>query len=115
MIDGPRFYRLKPDHSVEPVADAVEWGKAWEAERRVDLTELAPGISVSTVFLGIDHNWSGKGRPVLFETMTFDDYGGGDCWRWSTWDEAIAGHARAVAELTKKLVSRWAAEAKPRP
>lgn len=26
---------------------------------------------ISTVFLGIDHNFLGKGGPILFETMVF--------------------------------------------
>ena len=53
---------------------------------------------VSTVWLGLDHNWGG-GEPLLFETMSF---GGGEQqgdsqWRWSTEDAARAGHAEIVA------------------
>lgn len=63
---------------------------------RVALTPIAPKVEVSTVFLGLDHNW-GIGPPLLFETMIFggvhDEYQE----RYSIWDEAEAGHARAVA------------------
>lgn len=51
---------------------------------------------VSTVFLGLDHNWNEGNRPLLFETMVFpnDSDSSEDelCERYSTWDEALAGH-----------------------
>jgi hypothetical protein len=112
----PRFYRLNPDHSVTPLDDggpideqvlrawAAEWGST---DRRVAFDVVAPGIEVSTVFLGVDHNYFG-GPPLLFETMVFDDYGGGDCRRWPTWAGAVNGHRQLVVELTKRTVSQWA-------
>ncbi len=53
-------------------------------------------VVVSTVFLGTDHNFTGKGPPVLFETMIFVN--GGDEWqdRYTSWNDAVAGHERAV-------------------
>jgi hypothetical protein len=109
----PRYYRLKPDHSVELVdvrdnAALLAWATdVWGDgnRRRVALTVVAPGVSVSTVFLGLDHNFGG-GRPLLFETMVFDDYADGDAWRWSTWDEAAVGHEAAVAMLRARLAAR---------
>jgi len=74
------------------------------ARRRVALTRIGP-FEVSTVFLGLNHNFSRRGAPLLFETMTFggggfDMEGMNDCdGRWSTWAEAEAGHRRAVAYL----------------
>jgi hypothetical protein len=124
MTYRPRYYRLRPDHSVEPVdgeteSGLLEWFEAFEKSEggRVAFTEVAPGVEVSTVFLGIDHNHSGKGPPILFETMTFDDYGGGDQWRYSTWDEAVAGHNAAVAILRAKVVKGLAVDilGKPKP
>jgi hypothetical protein len=84
----------------EPVsADLLAWARWFEdAERHVGRTQVGEA-DVSTVFLGIDHNFSGVGGPILFETMIF----GGPCsesqWRYRTWDEAAAGHARVVAAL----------------
>jgi len=100
---------LNEDHSVTamPVTDTeslIRWAERWESlDRRVAATQVAPGVTVSTVFLGLDHNFFGEGPPLLFETMVFDDYGGGDCWRWSTWDEAVEGHKQAVAKLEESL------------
>lgn len=65
--------------------------------------EVMPGegdshITVSTVFLGIDHNW-GDGRPLLFETMIFGGPHNESMWRYTTYDEAEAGHQRVVDAL----------------
>ncbi len=55
---------------------------------------------VSTVFLGIDHNWE-DGPPLLFETLVFDGPMAGVMERCSTWVEAEDMHHRMVerAEL----------------
>lgn len=56
---------------------------------------------ISTIFLGIAHNmsWSKEERPIVFETMIHNDKK--DEWlsyqeRYCTWDEALAGHNKAV-------------------
>lgn len=63
------------------------------------------GHRVSTVFLGLDHNYTGRGPPVLFETMIFgpDSLAETDMWRYCTWDEAEAGHKNAVRVLEERL------------
>ena len=97
----PAHYILGPGHIPLPEPDLEIWATWMEndAARRVAQDEPAPGIWVSTVFLGIDHRFIGDGPPILFETMTFSDYGGDDERRYSPGDEAMAGHARVVAEL----------------
>ena len=77
-----------------PVEDPIEWAATF-ADRRVALWEFGP-LRVSTIFLGIDHNWGFEGPPVLFETMSF--FGGASLWqsRCCTWMEAEAQHKRAV-------------------
>lgn len=95
------WYILGPDH--EPVASTVEEWSAWLGHgfpmiiKRVANDNIGD-TTVSTVFLGVDHNW-GDGPPILFETMVF----GGDHdewqWRYHTWDEAAQGHAAVVAAV----------------
>ncbi len=78
----------------------TEWAEAMEIGNRRIAEDLLPnGVSVSTVFLSIDHAFNG-GLPVLFETMIFG--GPHDQWqdRYHTKDEAVAGHRRVVACLT---------------
>lgn len=54
---------------IEPNLDA--WCKWLENDKRhVGLDQIGP-YKVSTVFLGLDHNYSHKGPPILWETMVF--------------------------------------------
>lgn len=95
------YYILK-DH--EPVAvNMWEWSDwlnlPFEATRRVAKTVVGEA-EVSTVFLGVDHNWLGSGPPILFETMIFGGKGDEHQWRYSTWEQAEAGHKAVVDALT---------------
>jgi hypothetical protein len=56
--------------------------------------------NVSTVFLGLDHNFGG-GQPVLFETMVFGGEHDGYQSRACTYEEALAMHDRVVAMLNE--------------
>ncbi len=97
-----RYYKL--DSRTPVPTGLMDWALWYEtADRHVAVTEVAPGIRVSTVFLGLDHSF-GVGPPLLFETMVFNDYGdNGRQERYSTWEEAEAGHARIVEEQRKAL------------
>jgi hypothetical protein len=93
-----RFYILDDDNHPIESTDVASW--VWkEANRermRVGRTEV--GLSeVSTVFLTMDHGWDGV-REV-FETMIFGGERDGECFRYSTWVDAKAGHDRIVTEL----------------
>jgi hypothetical protein len=86
---------------VEP--DLLTWARWFEEnDRRVALSRVLDIAVVSTVFLGIDHNYfrfAGYGKPLLFETMVFwEDEGGEEQDRCSTWAEAEAMHAAMVRE-----------------
>jgi hypothetical protein len=76
---------------------------------------VGAGIKVSTVWLGLDHNFFG-GPPLIFETMVFtlrdEPYvmpSGTEYWwegveqyRYSTLVEAEAGHTR-ILEMVRVL------------
>ena len=99
----PMFYRLDDDHNPIPVAlndPHLETMMRDVASRRVGLDEVG-NYRVSTVFLGLDHNYGDEGPPILFETMIFPQSGHNDlhCERYATWDEAVVGHQRVVAEV----------------
>lgn len=71
---------------------------AWSAKmndkyKRVALT-TACGYRISTVWLGLDHNFSGKGPPLIFETMVFKGQSYEDlfCARYATEEGARIGH-----------------------
>ena len=97
---------MRPDKFIlvghEPVAEPnlFAWGRWMQgADRQVRHTEQGD-VRVSTVFLGLDHNF-GHGPPLLFESMAFVGHDSQDCERYSTWAEAEAGHDRMVAKVFK--------------
>lgn len=63
--------------------------------RNVAQTTLPWDIKISTVFLGMNYRF-GEGPPLIFETMIFggehDQYQD----RYSTWEEAVKWHEKAV-------------------
>ena len=88
------YYRLDENHVAVPCA-LLEWAKMFEDTdaRRVARDEEGD-IFVSTVFLGMNHNW-GDVPPLLFETMIFGGESDEDTWRYSTWQQAVDGHKKA--------------------
>ena len=80
----------------KPIEDLIEWSQWFgTADRKVALTKLPNNVRVSTVFLGLDHNFAG-GIPILFETMIFGGEHDQYQERYATWDEAEEGHKKAV-------------------
>lgn len=81
-----------------PCDDVLMWAKWYENNNHIVAAWGDRGdVYVSTVFLSIDHGFGGV--PLLFETMIF----GGPHHQWqdrySTWQEAAAGHNRVVANV----------------
>ncbi|HEX3523965.1 MAG TPA: hypothetical protein VHT52_17995 [Stellaceae bacterium] len=80
--------------------DLLVWGQWMQVANR-QVAETAIGDArVSTVFLGLDHQWSDDGPPLLFETMIFGGVYSERQFRCSTWDEAEIQHA-AVIEVAR--------------
>jgi hypothetical protein len=95
MTDWPRHYILVD--RVPFAVDLMTWAKWFENidNRRIAETVINDRCHVSTVFLGLDHNFRG-GEPLLFETMIFGGAYDGELVRYATWAQAEAGHADAV-------------------
>ena len=86
----------------QPVAceDVLRWGRWFEGadnQRIVAKTPFGDG-EVSTVFLGLDHSFTG-GPPVLWETMIFG--GPHDGWqdRYTSRANALAGHTQHAVKI----------------
>lgn len=70
-----RFLKYILDENGEPKAERnlERWAKWFEKDvkRRIVRRTPVEDYVVSTVFLGLDHNFSDSGPPVLWETMVF--------------------------------------------
>ena len=76
----------------------IDWARDFESQdRTVKKSHLWNGLYISTVFMGLDHQY-GDGPPLIFETMVFPN----EWWtdyhlsRYSTEAEVLVGHRRAV-------------------
>lgn len=85
----------------------MKWRKWLEADhnngRNIVKQQYIAGFFLSTVFLGVNHNW-GSGPPLLFETMLFmPGGGGGELYyaRYSTWKQAEKGHHATMLRLRR--------------
>jgi hypothetical protein len=99
------MYILDKNNKPVPEPDIYKWGR-WmrETERHVAKEDIGD-VTVSTVFLGIDHSF-GRGAPVLWETMAF----GGpkeidqDQMRCrGSWEQAEAMHVKMVERVKAAL------------
>lgn len=94
-------YILNEQGEPERCDDLLTWGKWFQdANRQIVRSEIGD-VTVSTVFLGLDHGFVPDDPPVLFETMVFGGIADQYQERYQTRDEAIAGHERIV-EMVKE-------------
>ena len=93
-----KYYNKKGE-----VINMMEWANLLENKdyKIIKQEELSNGKWVSTVWLGLNHNF-GTGKPLIFETMVFPnegDFSDVDVERYSTLEEAEEGH--------QELVEKW--------
>jgi hypothetical protein len=83
-----------------------EWVKGYkddfESTRRVAKTTIGD-MFISTVWLGLDHGLPDT-PPLIFETLIMGGVMDQNMWRYSTEEEAVAGHEQAV-NLAKATVA----------
>ena len=77
----------------------------WE---RVAYTEVAEGLTVSTVFLGLDHGF-GHGLKVFETWASWGDEHEWDMDRYATWAQAEEGHKQMVHRMMVEVRARRAA------
>jgi hypothetical protein len=101
--DRPHLYILDATGKPVPATNLLRWGEWFErANRTVEKDEI-DGHFISTVFLGIDHNFLGEGPPILWETMVFDPDGKAlDQIRYNSLDAARNGHKAAVDAFRRR-------------
>lgn len=110
MIVKTKGKYILDGHTPVECDDLFKWGEWFQnTDRTVKKdwirTEKSVPIQVSTVFLGIDHSWTGKGPPVVFETMVFGGRADQYCVRYSSWDEAIHGHIEVIKHVMRAEIA----------
>lgn len=80
----------------EMCSSLFKWAQWFEkAEGRIVAQDTVGDVRISTVFLGLDHSF-GSGPPLLWETMIFGGEHDQYQERYSTLDDAMTGHAKAL-------------------
>jgi len=89
-----------------PDEDLMKWARWFGQanELRTVGWDIYAGCKISTVFLGLDHNFMDNGPPILWETMVF----GGPMDQYQqrcsgTWEQAEAMHAAVVEKVKAKM------------
>jgi hypothetical protein len=91
-------YILDENGEPRPCFDVMTWARWMEAANRHVAQDFVGAFHVSTVFLGLDHQW-GDGPPVLRETMIFGPRAHElhmSQWRYASQAAAVDGHAAAL-------------------
>ena len=84
--------------------EAAMWfeSKKNDPKRVVALTELPDDVSLSTVFLCLDHGMGRFDEPMIYESMWFGGIHDGRQRRYSTKQEAKEGHAEMLLEYAQE-------------
>lgn len=88
-----------------PVDDVEVWAWWFQTAPRHVAQDQDEGagpevVRVSTVFLGLDHQW-GDGPPVLWESMVFGGPHDGEMCRYTSRAAALAGHREMCARALR--------------
>lgn len=98
------YWILEPDGKTPvPVLNRGAWSRWYTTsphDRLLFRTIIGP-FTVSTVFVGMDYNFFG-GLPLLWETTIFGREDTQVERRYSTYDDAVAGHAISVLETMER-------------
>ena len=103
-----QHYILKGKEAVP--AELMEWAQ-WFAmnDRKVRKTQIQHDhgkVKISTVFLGLDHQFLEGGDPLIFETMVFGEPLDREQNRCSTWEQAEDMHKRMVRQVQTECQKR---------
>jgi hypothetical protein len=99
-------------HGEPQAVEALDvWGE-WYTRSSKDRSRMvaqdkdesgATTIMISTVFLGLDHNYAGVGPPVLWETLVFGGALDGEMDRYTSREAAFRGHQAMCARVRETV------------
>jgi len=86
------------DENNKPVESSTTEYYMWEEEnptKRIVKQYTIGDIRISTVFLGLDHSYNSD-KPILWETMIFGGKQDQYQERYSSYEDALIGHQKAL-------------------
>jgi hypothetical protein len=120
--DDPGRYILDADGQPVLEPDLLTWG-AWLERASRDRSRViaqdrdegdpAHVVTVSTVFLGLDHRFGGAGPPILWESLIFGGVLDGQGDRYTSRAAALAGHQRLCERVAATIHRPPTAEPTP--
>lgn len=99
------YFVLDSDHNAIAVDDRewAQWHKNFENRQVAEDFLHGKAVRISTACQGMNLAVSFDEPPIIFETMIFALGEIIGQRRYSTWDEAVAGHQEIVAELNEVI------------
>lgn len=107
------------DHNNPKEVDLMTWALWFKDPRRKVADDMVCDVWVSTIFLGIDHNFAFTGPPILWETMAF----GPEEWSKTmervyrpevaidrcagSWEQALTMHQQMIERMVKEHGFLW--------
>lgn len=98
MHDPSNLVRYYDRNGNEVSFDDADWSNEG---RLVEHTEIGE-VRVSTIHLVFDHRFGTHGPPLIFESMVFGGHLNGERLRYSTEQEARAGHKELVYRVKEE-------------
>lgn len=83
--------------------DLELWAQWFQTANRRVAHDTVGDVRISTVFLGLNHNFFDDGPPLIFETMVFGGQLDDATERYSTYAQAESGHAAMVERVKATL------------
>lgn len=92
-----KHYILDEQGNAVPINDIFKWAAFMRSSAARTNITLLDNIIISTAFLGYDHSFDNeKEVPILWETMIFGGKHDQHQERYTSKEEAMEGHERAV-------------------
>lgn len=98
-----QYYLLDKDKKPYAVSLEESFKVYDDPDMKITQQNMVGDIKVSTVFLCMDHAWIGEPGPVLWETMIFGGEHDGYQERYTSHEDALAGHQRALNLVNSSL------------
>lgn len=98
-----QHYVLDEQDKPIPINDLFKWATFMQISvKPINHTMVDNNIIIITHFIGVDFDFKKKGKPILWQTMIFDGKHDQYQERYTSKEDALEGHKRAVKMVKNK-------------